>query len=108
MFHSIVVLDDTGGGKLHVGFVCCFGEPAVQWAFVNAEGQPSGLGSIRVSKVEEFKVEIPPDIAQQGGTLTIEFRMPKAASPKSMRTGGDTRMLGIQCYTLQLRLGASG
>ena len=54
MFHSIVVLDDTGGGKLHVGFVSCFGEPAVQWAFVNAEGQPSGLGSIRVSKAEEF------------------------------------------------------
>jgi hypothetical protein len=54
MLHSIVVLDATGGGKLHVGFVPCFGEPAVQWAFVNAEGQPSGRGSIWVSKVEEF------------------------------------------------------
>jgi hypothetical protein len=26
----------------------------VQWALVDAEGQLSGLGSIRVSKVEEF------------------------------------------------------
>jgi len=54
MFHPTVVLDDTEGRKLHVGFVSCFGEPAVQWAFVDAEGQLSGLGSIRVSKVEEF------------------------------------------------------
>ncbi|WNG17956.1 hypothetical protein [Cystobacter fuscus] len=54
MFHSTVELDDIAGGKLHVGFVCCFGEPSVEWAFVDAEGQPSGLGSIRVSRVEEF------------------------------------------------------
>lgn len=39
MFHSIVEIDDTRGGRLHVGFVSCFGEPAVQWAFVDAEGQ---------------------------------------------------------------------
>lgn len=54
MFHSTVVLDDIGNGKLHVGFVCCFGEPSVQWAFVDTKGQPSALGSIKVSKVEEF------------------------------------------------------
>ncbi|QSQ22778.1 hypothetical protein JY651_48095 [Pyxidicoccus parkwayensis] len=54
MFHPTVVIDDTGGADLHVGFVSCFGEPSVQWALVDAEGQLSGLGSIRVSKVEEF------------------------------------------------------
>ncbi|NOK34974.1 hypothetical protein HMI49_17380 [Corallococcus exercitus] len=54
MFHPTAILDDTGNADLHVGFVSCFGEPSVQWAFVDAEGQFSGLGSIRVSKVEEF------------------------------------------------------
>lgn len=58
-----------------------------------------------VGAAADFSVQIPPDIAKQGGTLMIEFRMPKAASPKSLRSGGDTRVLGLQCYTLQLQLG---
>lgn len=61
----------------------------------------------QVSAPAEFSAQIPPEIAQQGGMLNIEFRMPKAASPKSMRTGGDTRMLGVRCYTLRLTLGSS-
>ncbi|WP_375758743.1 hypothetical protein [Corallococcus exercitus] len=54
MFHPTVVINDTGGSDLHVGFVSCFGEPSVEWMFVDAEGQLSGMGAIRVSKVEEF------------------------------------------------------
>lgn len=54
MFHRTEVLDDIRSGQLHVGFVSCFGEPSVQWAFVDAEGKPSGMGSIKVSRVEEF------------------------------------------------------
>ncbi|HSH40011.1 MAG TPA: hypothetical protein VK993_14655 [Chthoniobacterales bacterium] len=60
-----------------------------------------------VGAAADFSVRIPPDVAKQGGTLKIEFRMPKAASPKSLRSGGDTRVLGIHCYTLQLQLGSS-
>ncbi len=60
-----------------------------------------------VGEAADFSVQIPPDIAQQGGTLQIEFRIPKAASPKSLRSGGDTRVLGLQCYRLQLELNPS-
>lgn len=46
MFHRTAILEDSGSAGLHVGFVSRFGEPSVQWAFMDAEGQLSGLGSM--------------------------------------------------------------
>ena len=55
----------------------------------------------QVSSAGEFAAIIPAE-AVSGSTLEIEFRTPKAASPKTLGQSEDARVLGICVYWLEL------
>jgi hypothetical protein len=60
---------------------------------VYANGQK--IADLEVGKFADFEASIPAAIPNPGGTIEIEFRIPKATSPKSLGVNSDTRDLGI-------------
>lgn len=56
----------------------------------------------QVSSVGEFTVIIPAEAVSAGSTLEIEFRTPKAVSPKALGQSEDARVLGICVHWLEL------
>lgn len=55
-----------------------------------------------VSQTADFVAAIPPAITKAGGVLTINFKTPKATSPKALGISADPRVLGICCLDLEL------
>jgi hypothetical protein len=49
-----------------------------------------------------YNVPIPADTVKRGSKLEVEFRIPKAMSPKSVGLGEDSRVLGICLLSLEL------
>jgi hypothetical protein len=58
-----------------------------------------------VGEAAEFVAAIPHDITKLGGVLTINFKTPKATSPKALGLSADPRVLGICCLDLELSKG---
>lgn len=54
------------------------------------------------SIAREYSVSVPADAIKGGGTIEIEFRTPKATSPKSVGLNEDPRVLGIGVFALEL------
>jgi hypothetical protein len=46
--------------------------------------------------------DIPQEIANKSATLTVQLRIPKAASPAEFSATGDERVLGICCHEMKL------
>lgn len=59
----------------------------------------------QVGDTAEFVAAIPPEITKPGGILTINFKTPKATSPKALGISADPRVLGISCLDLELSKG---
>lgn len=55
-----------------------------------------------VSAPAEFRAAIPPEVSSRGGALRIELRTPKAISPKALKIGDDTRILGVRCAAVAI------
>jgi len=53
----------------------------------------------------DFTAVIPASIAKQGGELILEFKIPKAVSPKALGVSADPRVLGICCFELAITQG---
>ncbi|MEA3189278.1 MAG: hypothetical protein QOD99_3108 [Chthoniobacter sp.] len=56
----------------------------------------------QVGDMAEFVATIPGEITKAGGTLTLEFRTPKATSPKTLGVNADPRVLGVCVSSLEL------
>src|SRR5205085_6363448 len=54
------------------------------------------------SNPAEYQLTIPADTVKRGRTLEIEFRTPKATSPKSVGLNEDPRVLGVCLQWLEL------
>lgn len=54
------------------------------------------------SNAAGYYVTIPPDTVKGAGTLEVEFRTPKAKSPKSFGGSEDFRVLGVCLASLEL------
>jgi hypothetical protein len=54
----------------------------------------------KVGQKTVYTATIPSDAVSNTGTLVLELRTPKAASPKSLRTGFDRRRLGVCVFDL--------
>jgi hypothetical protein len=67
---------------------------------VLANGQP--IGRWEVGELGDFAAVIPAEIASRGGPLTLEFRMPRAVSPKELGLGDDPRVLALRWYELEI------
>jgi len=70
---------------------------------VYANGQK--VSEWQVGNAAEFVATVPGEITKAGGTLTLEFRTPKATSPKALGVNADTRILGICVRSLELTKG---
>jgi hypothetical protein len=57
----------------------------------------------QVSDTAAFTGEIPAELTKGAGTLNLEFRIPKATSPKALGMNTDTRILGICGYSIELK-----
>ena len=56
----------------------------------------------QVGNTAEFVAHLPSELTKGGGTLLIEFRTPKATSPKTLGMSEDLRVLGISVQRLEL------
>jgi hypothetical protein len=56
-----------------------------------------------VSETAPFTAEIPAELTRGTKTLNLEFRMPKATSPKALGMNTDVRLLGICVYSIELK-----
>jgi hypothetical protein len=58
----------------------------------------------QVADTAAFTAEIPAELTKSGGeTLNLHLRIPKAASPKSLGMNEDGRILGVCCYSIELK-----
>jgi hypothetical protein len=57
----------------------------------------------QVSETAPFTAEIPAALTKGIKMLTVEFRIPKATSPKTLGMNADGRILGICAYSLEVR-----
>lgn len=69
-----------------------------QTAAVYANGKK--VADWQVAGRKEYIVSIPADVMGDTGTLVIEFRIPKAVSPKSLGVNTDPRILGLCVFQL--------
>jgi hypothetical protein len=65
---------------------------------VYANGQK--IADWLVAGKAEFTALIPPRQEAQGDALKIEFRFPKAISPKELGLNDDPRVLGVSCFDM--------
>jgi hypothetical protein len=68
---------------------------------VYADGQK--IAEWQVGDTAEYLAPLPAEATKKGGTITIELRTPKAASPKSAGVSADPRVLGVCVHYIQLR-----
>jgi len=57
----------------------------------------------QVADPADFTAQLPAEMTKNGGTLTIELRIPNATTPKALGLGEDGRLLGIRAYSLELK-----
>lgn len=54
-----------------------------------------------VGQTAEFTAVLPTTLTKDGGVLTLDFRIPKATSPKALGISPDPRVLGVSCIDLE-------
>jgi hypothetical protein len=58
------------------------------------------IADCQVADKTQYVASIPADVVSDTGTLTLEFRMPKATSPKSLDINPDPRQLALGVFDL--------
>jgi hypothetical protein len=56
----------------------------------------------KVGERADYTADIPTSVIEKGGDLTIDLRIPKAVSPKSLGISPDPRLLGVCCWEYDL------
>lgn len=57
----------------------------------------------QVSEAADFTAPIPLELTRNAEELNLELRVPDAASPQSLGMSYDGRLLGVRCYSIELR-----
>ena len=55
-----------------------------------------------VADEAEHTAEIPAELVRNPGPLRLEFKIPKATTPKQLGLGNDERVLGVSLHALQI------
>ena len=58
-----------------------------------------------VAEGASFTAQVPAEVSKMEETLNLEFRIPKAASPKALGMNADDRILGICAYSIEIKQG---
>ena len=76
-------------------------ELPVQNVAVYANGQR--IADWQVIDPADFTAPIPLDLTKNAEELNLELRIPEAASPQSLGVNYDARLLGVRCYSVELK-----
>jgi hypothetical protein len=58
----------------------------------------------QVGDAAAFTADIPAELTKSGGeTLNLQLRIPKAVSPESLGLNEDGRILGVCCYSIEVK-----
>lgn len=76
-------------------------EPELPFQPVEVYINNEKVADLQIGHTNEFSVAIPQGFTKAGGLLTVTFRTPKAASPKSLGQNEDDRVLGIRLFNLE-------
>lgn len=90
-----------GALKLRMMMSALTNPPELPFQTVEVLAYQKQIAQWQVSSVGEFTAIIPAE-AIAGSTLEIEFRTPKAVSPKALGKSEDPRVLGICVHWLEL------
>ena len=77
-------------------------EPELPFQPVEVYANGQKIVEWEVGNTAEFVATIPGEITKNGGALDIEFRTPKAVSPKTLGINADPRVLGICVRSVEL------
>jgi hypothetical protein len=77
--------------------------PALPFQPVEVYVKDRKVAEWQVSASAQFTAEIPAELTKGTKTLNLEFRIPKATSPKALGMNTDTRVLGICAYSIELK-----
>jgi hypothetical protein len=86
---------DAGPWTLKLAMAGLIHEPDLPFQPVEVYANDKKIAEWQVGNTAEFAATIPDDVNKAGGKLAIEFRTPKAVSPKALGQNQDSRVLGI-------------
>lgn len=99
---SLPISASPAGLTLKIVMAALIQEPDLPLQPVEVYANGQKIVEWQVGNTAEFAAAIPGEITKNGGTLEIEFRTPKAASPKALGISADPRVLGICVRTVEL------
>jgi hypothetical protein len=77
--------------------------PTLPFQPVEVYANDQKIADWEVSESAAFTAEIPAELTKSGGgTLSLQLRISKATSPKSLGINTDARILGVSCYSIEL------
>jgi hypothetical protein len=92
----------ASGLAVKVTMAALVNPPALPFQPVELYANGQKMAEWQVADVAEFVATIPGEITKAGGTVTLEFRTPKATSPKALGLNEDARVLGVCLTSLEL------
>jgi hypothetical protein len=102
---NLPVASDAGPRTLKVLVSGLIRPPDLPFQLVEVYANDKKIAEWQVGSVSEYSAPIPAEVTKTSGSLTLEFRMPKATSPKALGMSADTRILGICVRSLELTKG---
>lgn len=97
------ISQSPNGLTLHIVMAALIKAPELPAQPVEVYANGQKIADWEAGNTAEFDAAIPGAITRFGGTLTIEFRTPKAVSPKALGLNPDPRVLGICVRSLELQ-----
>jgi hypothetical protein len=93
---------DGGPWTLKLAMAGLIHEPDLPFQPVEVYANDKKIAEWQVGNTAEVAATIPEDVNKAGGKLSLEFRTPKATSPKALGQNQDSRVLGICVRWLEL------
>ena len=86
--------------KLRITLLPFTKEPELPAQPIEVYANGKKVADWQVANKQEYTASIPADAVSDTGALTLEFRIPKAASPQSLGISADSRQLGVAAFDL--------
>ena len=99
---ALPISPHAGALTLKVTMAALIHEPELPFQPVEVYANGQKIVEWEVGNTAEFVATIPGEITKNGGALEIEFRTPKAVSPKTLGINADPRVLGICVRSVEL------
>ena len=99
---SLPIGDTTGPLLLKVIMGGLIHSPDLPAQPVEVYANDKKIADWQVGNTSEFAATIPGDANKAGGKVEIEFRVPKATTPKSIGLNEDPRILGVCVTSVEL------